>query len=106
MSIARTKIKGLVLLNSRTTVPGFTLFTPVNDKAVYLIDNRGEVVREWKLAEKPASGGRLLPNGNLLVLLQDPESLVLASKDPAAICRKLTLTAMSCGNIRTPLFAP
>ncbi|MGI6259158.1 MAG: arylsulfotransferase family protein [Anaerolineaceae bacterium] len=74
MSIARTKIKGLVLLNSRTTVPGFTLFTPVNDKAVYLIDNRGEVVREWKLAEKPASGGRLLPNGNLLVLLQDPES--------------------------------
>lgn len=74
MSIARTKIKGLVFLNTRTTIPGFTLFTPVNDKSAYLIDNHGNLVREWKLAEKPASGGRLLPNGNLLVLLQDPAS--------------------------------
>lgn len=74
MSIARTKIKGLVFLNTRVCVPGFTVFTPVNEKAAYLIDNRGQVVLRWQLAQLPASGGRLLPNGNLLILLQDPQS--------------------------------
>lgn len=74
MSIARTKIKGLVFLNTRTTIPGFTIFTPVNESKVYLIDNRGNTVHDWTLNYFPAAGGRLLPNGNLLVLVQDPES--------------------------------
>ena len=66
MSYARTCIKGLVVCDSRRTYRGFTLFTPIEGKGVWMIDIMGNVINEWKLKHEPGCYGELLPNGNLL----------------------------------------
>lgn len=51
---------------------GYTLFTSISDNRVFLIDNCGEVVKEWNSDWGNAPNRRsrmvyLLENGNLLV---------------------------------------
>lgn len=45
---------------------GYTLFSPGQNKSVYLINNCGEVVNEWLFSERPGATCYLLENGNLL----------------------------------------
>lgn len=91
MSIARTKIKGLAFLNSRLTQPGFTLFTPINDKAVYLIDMRGDVVHKWDLPYSPGAGAKLLPDGTLLYMGIHPDCPVKNIEGAGGILQWLDL---------------
>ncbi len=89
MSIARTKIKGIVFLNSRLLRPGFTLFTPVKDRAAYLIDMRGEVVKKWDLPYAPAAGAKLLPDGNLMYMGILPSSPVAGMEGAGGVIQVL-----------------
>jgi len=66
MSFARTRIKGLVYCDSRTAFHGLTLYTPVEGRAVMLVDLLGKQVNRWSLSHDAASTAQLLPNGNLL----------------------------------------
>lgn len=66
MSFAKTSIKGIVFSDSRRILRGLTLFTPVDDNSVYLIDLKGNIVKKWKFNFKSGCYGELLPNGNLL----------------------------------------
>ena len=45
---------------------GYTLFSPENNKAVYLINNCGEKINEWEFSETPGATCYLLENGTLL----------------------------------------
>ncbi len=45
---------------------GFYLFSPLGNTNVYLIDNSGEVVHQWKTEFRPGNSVYLLENGNLL----------------------------------------
>jgi hypothetical protein len=66
MSIAQSKIRGIVYWNSRRTFSGFTLLTPIQGSGAWLIDMRGRVVHQWEIGYSPGYCGELLPNGNLL----------------------------------------
>jgi formylglycine-generating enzyme required for sulfatase activity len=52
--------------NSSQACPGYTLFAPKHNNVVYLIDNAGRVVQQWKSAYEPGQSVYLKPNGNLL----------------------------------------
>lgn len=41
-----------------------------------MIDNAGEVVHKWDLPYRVGRYARILPNGNLLVGMKDPQSPV------------------------------
>jgi len=66
MSYARTCIKGLVFCDSRRAYNGFTLFTPVEGKSVFLIDMHGKEVKQWKMEYEAGCYGELLANGHIL----------------------------------------
>jgi len=66
MAIARRKFHGTVFYNLSKAYNGYTLFTPLGEKEVILIDMRGRVVHKWQMKNPPALHGELLPNGNLL----------------------------------------
>ena len=66
MGIAFTKIKGIVLYDSRRACHGVTLLTPTDGKGVWMIDMRGRYVHHWEMGYKPGCHAELLPNGNLL----------------------------------------
>jgi outer membrane protein assembly factor BamB len=52
-------------------VKGYTLLTPLNGDASYLIDMGGLIVNRWQFPAFRAFYSRLLPTGNLLVLSTD-----------------------------------
>ena len=56
---------GLVYSNSNVT-DGYILFTPENSNNAYLINNCGEMIREWTFHEMPGATCYLLENGNIL----------------------------------------
>ena len=66
MSFARTCIKGLVFCDSRRAFNGFTLYTPIHGKSVFLIDMHGKKIHAWQMDYDAGCYGELLPNGNLL----------------------------------------
>lgn len=103
MSIARTCIKGIVYLNSRVSVPGFNLFTPVKDQAAYLIDARGAEIHKWALPYKPATGAQLLPNGNLLYMGIDPDSPVSSIEGAGGILQELDKSGRVVREYRDPM---
>ena len=59
--------------NQPEAQPGYTLFAPIISDTTYLINNAGEVVHTWKSDYAPAGGVYLLPNGNLLRPVREPE---------------------------------
>jgi hypothetical protein len=45
---------------------GYTLFAPMNNNVVYMIDNQGRLVHSWSTSSKPELSVFLLENGSLL----------------------------------------
>lgn len=64
---------GVTVHDARKAEDGFVLFTPLESNAdtghgvLYLINLRGDVVHRWSVPFAPLHG-RLLPNGNLIVI--------------------------------------
>lgn len=73
-AFAHESFKGLlgVLQNNPGVTDGYVLIAPQNSKTTYLIDNNGNVVKEW-LSEYPCFYAELLPNGNLARHSRNPE---------------------------------
>ncbi len=57
--------RGLVL-NGPGAFQGYTLFSPLNSKTIWLIDMQGEAVHSWVSATSPTGAVYLLDNGHLL----------------------------------------
>jgi hypothetical protein len=55
-----------LFLNSSASYDGYTLFSPINSKNTYLINNCGQKVHSWTSAYKPGQSVYLLENGILL----------------------------------------
>lgn len=53
---------------------GYTLFSPLNSKRVYLIGMNGEVAHEWRTEHTPTGAVYLLENGNLLRCAREEEN--------------------------------
>jgi len=87
---AQTPTIGLRFYNEDVT-DGYTLFTPINNFHVYLINNCGEKVNEWIFTEKPGATCYLLENGNLLragnemIEIRDWDNTIIWSYSLAAI---------------------
>lgn len=64
-STAQSPTIGL-LHSSANATEGYTLFTPLRNNDVYLINNCGEEVNKWTFGERPGMSCYLLENGNLL----------------------------------------
>lgn len=62
---------GLTFHQPSGSVKGYTLLTPNNGDALYLIDMAGQIVHRWRVPSLRVFYGRLLPTGNLLVLGTD-----------------------------------
>ena len=56
---------------------GFTLISPLGRSEIQLIDMRGRVVHAWKTSHNLAAPAQLLPNGNLLCALIDPNGSMI-----------------------------
>lgn len=52
--------------NSPQAFPGYTLFAPKHHTLIYLIDNQGRAVHQWKSQYEPGQSVYLLENGHLL----------------------------------------
>jgi hypothetical protein len=65
---------GTTLYDPEKAYDGYTLFAPMGEDnyKLYLINMGGQVVHEWKLPFKVIYG-RLLRNGNLVVIAHDPK---------------------------------
>ena len=59
--------RGVTVHDAGRSAAGFTLFAPLLQREVYLIDMVGEVVHQWEIPGHPGNYGKLQPNGNLLV---------------------------------------
>ena len=57
---------GLTAHDRDRATPGFTLFTPLIQRATYLINMNGAIVHKWDLPDQPGNYTHMLPNGNLL----------------------------------------
>lgn len=57
---------GVLLYDKSGAYDGYTLFSPMGGKTVYLIDMEGYAVHTWKTDYTPGSYAMLLENGNLL----------------------------------------
>ena len=68
MSFAKESLYGVTRYNPSRAYNGYTLFAPLADFFVWLIDMQGRVVHRWKMPYTPGQQGILLPNGNLLYL--------------------------------------
>ena len=55
-----------LFLNTSNASTGYTLFAPKHNSITYLMDNRGQVVHQWKSAYEPGQTAYLLPNGHML----------------------------------------
>lgn len=59
--------RGVTVHDRDRAADGYTLFAPLLQKNVYLVDMAGEVVHQWELPGQPGNYGYLQPNGNLLI---------------------------------------
>ncbi len=55
-----------VFLNTPKACPGYTLLAPKHNTDVYLMNNAGQIVNQWKTGYYPGQSVYLKPNGNLL----------------------------------------
>ncbi len=58
--------RGVTVHDRDRTAAGYTLFAPLLQRTVYLVDMAGEVVHQWELPDQPGNYAYLQPNGNLL----------------------------------------
>jgi hypothetical protein len=54
------------LINTSSSVDGYTLFAPLSSTTTYLINNCGEVVNDWEGSTGPRMSAYLLEDGSLL----------------------------------------
>ena len=75
MSYARRALQSLTLYRPDKTYNGFTLFTPMtaSPSNTWLIDMQGRLVHRWKLPGWVRMQAVLLPTGNLLYAVWNPE---------------------------------
>lgn len=71
MSISRRSLKGVTIYSPEKAYEGYTLFAPLEENTVWLIDMKGNFVHNWEFPYVPACYGKLLPNGNLLYAGKD-----------------------------------
>jgi len=71
---------GLIVSDTQLVSPGFTLFAPhfVENRTVYLIDPKGEVVHTWTLPYPPGLSGYLTERGTLFYNGRTPEQNFLS----------------------------
>ena len=62
---------GLTHHRPSASVKGYTLVTPLQGEASYLLDMAGQIVQRWRFTTIKPFYSRLLPNGNLLALGTD-----------------------------------
>lgn len=55
-----------VTVNTEGAFPGYTLYSPLLSKTVYLIDMEGKIVHEWQTEHAPGNSVYLKDNGNLV----------------------------------------
>lgn len=55
-----------LFLNTPKAFKGYTLFAPKHNNVIYLVDNEGRIVNQWKSAYEPGQSVHLKTNGNLL----------------------------------------
>lgn len=55
-----------LFLNTPKAFTGYTLFAPKHNNVIYLMDNDGKVIHQWKSDYEPGQSVYLKPNGNLL----------------------------------------
>ena len=65
--------RGVTVHDAERAAAGYTLFAPLLQRAVYLIDMAGEVVHQWDIPGQPGNYAKLQPNGNLLVSTETGE---------------------------------
>lgn len=65
-SFGETKRQLGVIKNTEKAFPGYTLFAPKHFTKIYLMDNDGMIVNEWKSEYEPGQSVYLLDNGNML----------------------------------------
>ena len=75
MSFARRALQSVTLYRPDKTYNGFTLFTPMTGSPsnTWLIDMQGRLLHRWKLAGWVRMQAVLLPTGNLLYAIWNPE---------------------------------
>ena len=69
----RLQNTGLLIHDEERATQGFTLFSPLMQDQVYLLDMRGDVVHEWTVNGNAYGFAYLLPNGNLLASALAPD---------------------------------
>ncbi len=57
---------GLTVFDEALAEPGFTLISPLQTKAAYLLGMQGEVLHRWSFPLTPGCYAYLLPGGNIL----------------------------------------
>lgn len=65
---------GITINDTARATPGFTLFSPLIQKATYLIDMDGNTVHQWDLPAQPGNYCHMLENGNLLTSTKHPDA--------------------------------
>jgi len=70
MGNAQSPTVGLIYWQSSSS-EGYSIFSPQQNRKVYLIDNCGQKINEWTFSSWPAQTCYLLPDGNLLRAGQD-----------------------------------
>jgi len=63
--------RGVTVHQRDKAAQGYTLFTPLLQRNVYLIDMLGNVAHQWVIPGQPANYAYLQPDGNLLVASWD-----------------------------------
>ncbi|TKJ45750.1 aryl sulfotransferase [Candidatus Aerophobetes bacterium Ae_b3b] len=66
MGIARTTLKGVTHYVPSRAYSGYTLFSPMFGKDVWLVDMQGRIVHRWRTEPYKPNFARFLANGNLL----------------------------------------
>jgi hypothetical protein len=64
-AFSQQKLAGTIYVN-RDVQPGYTLFTSLNTKNTYLVDNCGNLIKSWQSQYTSGSSAYLMKNGNML----------------------------------------
>ncbi|OCF33196.1 PQQ enzyme repeat protein [Kwoniella heveanensis CBS 569] len=73
-NIIRRRGVGTRAIDEHTVLKGYTVIAPLTGKKVYIVNNAGETVHSWDLPYRVGRYAKILPNGNLIVGMKDPEA--------------------------------